>query len=320
MKLFVGIDGGGTKTEFLVCDENGTPLIRFRKGPGNPVDIGIDNCMAVLESGIREIKEVFPDIVIQSVYAGLAGGISGNNRQLVYDGLKALLPAETMVGNSTDALNQLLYECPGQDAGAVIAGTGTVGMSKKAEEVRFFGGYGYLLDRGGSGYDYGRDALYHALCDADGRRERTLIRQLLEEELGDIRKRIPEIYAKGKPYIASFAPVVFRAYKQGDKVAEEIIRSNTKELANLFNSIAAHQAMEVCQVVLAGSVFGSFEIIKKYLDDYLESEFRFILSDAAPVYGTVMQAAVQAGVQDIRRFKENLTIGLLKSDKTEETI
>ena len=306
MELIIGIDGGGTKTEFLACDETGGPLLHFKKGPGNPVDIGIDNCMAVLESGIREIKEVFPDVLIRSVYAGLAGGISGNNRQLVYDRLKAMLSSETMVDNSTDALNQLLYECPGQEAGTVIAGTGSVGISKKAQEVRLFGGYGYLLDRGGSGYDYGRDALYHALCDADGRRKQTLIRLLLEEKLGDIRKCIPEIYAKGKPYIASFAPVVFQAYKQGDKVAEEIIRSNTKELANLFNSIATHQAKAVCQVVLGGSVFQSFEIIKKYLNDYLEGEFRFILSDAAPVYGTVMQAAVQAGIKDLEAFKRNL--------------
>lgn len=310
MELLIGIDGGGTKTEFLACDETGTPLIRFRKGPGNPIDIGMEKCIAVLEGGIRESKEAFPDAVIRSVYAGLAGGISGNNRQVIYTRLKELLPAETLVGNSTDAMNQMLFECPGRDAGAIIAGTGSVGISKKAEELKLFGGYGYLLDRGGSGYDYGRDALYHALCDADGRREKTLIRQLLEEELGDIRKRIPEIYAKGKPYIASFAPVVFEAYKQGDAVAGEIIRANTKELANLFNSIAAHQAKKVCEVVLAGSVFQSFEMIKKYLYDYLEGEFRFILSDVAPVYGTVMQAAVQAEIEDTERFKRNLTAGM----------
>ena len=312
MELLIGIDGGGTKTEFLACDETGTPLIRFRKGPGNPVDIGLENCIEVLESGIREIEEAFPNAAIRSVYAGLAGGISGNNRQEIYTRLKCLFPDETVVGNSTDAMNQMLFECPGRDAGAVIAGTGSVGISKKADELKLFGGYGYLLDRGGSGYDYGRDALYYALCDADGRRERTLIRQLLEEELGDIRKRIPEIYAKGKPYIASFAPVVFEAYRQGDAVAGEIIRTNTRELANLFNSIAAHQEKSVCEVVLAGSVFQSFEVIKKYLYDDLESEFRFVLSDAAPVYGTVMQAAVQAGVKDTEKFKRNLTAGMKK--------
>lgn len=308
MELLIGIDGGGTKTDFLICDENGTSLKRFQKGPSNPIDIGMEKCIAVLRSGIEEIREAFPNVAIRSVYAGLAGGMSGNNKELIYIQLKSMFSEETIVGNHTDAMNQMIFECEGRDAGAIIAGTGSIGISKKAEELKFFGGYGYLLDRGGSGYDYGRDALYYALCDVDGRREKTLIKELVEEKVGDIKKNIPGIYAKGKPYIASFAPVVFDAYKQGDAVAEEIIKANTKEIANLFNRIARHQQKEICEVVLAGSVFKSFDIIAKYLYGYLDTEFRIILSDAAPVYGTVIQAAVQAGIEDMDAFKRNLSL------------
>lgn len=308
MGLIIGIDGGGTKTDFLVCDETGRCLKRFQKGPSNPIDIGMEQCIALLKSGIKEITETFPETDICSVYAGLAGGMSGNNKQLIHTQLMRMFPEETIIGNDTDAMNQMIYECEGRDAGAIIAGTGSVGISKKADELKFFGGYGYLLDRGGSGYDYGRDALYYALCDVDGRREKTLIRNLIEERIGDIKKHIPDIYAKGKPYIASFAPVVFEAYKQGDAAAEEIIKANTKELADLFNRIAWHQQKEACDVVLAGSVFKSFYIIEKYLYDYLKADFHIVLSDMEPVYGTVVQAAVQAGIHDIKEFKRNLSL------------
>lgn len=306
MKLLVGIDGGGTKTDFIVCEISGKVRQRFQKGPSNPVDIGIIKSMEVIQSGVNEIYRTCPDAEIVSVYAGMAGGITGNNKQIIYQELSRLFPPDTCIGNHTDAMNQMLYECEGRDAGAVVAGTGIVGLSKKGDDFSLFGGYGYLLDRGGSGYDYGRDALYYALCDADGRRKKTLIREMIEEQVGDIRKHIPQIYEKGKPYIASFAPVVFEAYRQKDEVAGHIIERNAKETANLMNAIARHQKADVCKIVLSGSVFKSFDIIQEFLKNFLTSDFQFVFSEAAPVYGAVMQAAVQIGVQDRENFKKNL--------------
>ena len=306
MKLLVGIDGGGTKTDFIVCESSGKVRQRFQKGPSNPVDIGIGESMKVLQSGVEEIYHSFPEAEIISVYAGMAGGITGKHKELIHRGLLQLFPESTCIGNHTDAMNQMLYECEGRDAGAVVAGTGIVGLSKKGDDISLFGGYGYLLDRGGSGYDYGRDALYYALCDADGRRKKTLIREMIEEQVGDIRKHIPQIYEKGKPYIASFAPLVFEAYRQKDEVAGYIIEKNAKETANLMNAIAQHQETEVCKIVLSGSVFKSFDIIQEFLQKFLISDFQFVLSKVAPVYGAVMQAAVQIGVLDREDFKKNL--------------
>lgn len=306
MKLLVGIDGGGTKTDFLVCDRSGEVLRRFQKGPSNPIDIGIEQCIAVIKSGVDEICRAFPGSEIISVYAGLAGGVTGSNKTIIYRQLRQLFPEGTRIGNHTDAMNQMLYECEGRDAGAIVAGTGIIGLSKKRDELTLFGGYGYLLDRGGSGYDYGRDALYYALCDADGRREKTIITDMLEEQIGDIRRHIPEIYQKGKPYIASFAPVVFEAYRQNDRVAEHIIQRNTAELANLMNAVARHQESDICELVLSGSVFKAFDIIENFLNGLLEAEFRFVYSEVPPVYGTAIQAAVQVGIQEIGSFKKNL--------------
>jgi len=133
---------------------------------------------------------------------------------------------------------------------------------------------------------------------------------MVEERVGNIRKHIPQIYEKGKPYIASFAPIVFEAYRQNDKVAEHIIRRNARELANLMNAVARHQGGDVCELVLSGSVFKAFDVIQPILNGLLESEFKFILSDVSPVYGTVMQAAVQVGVQNIESFKRNLDSGM----------
>ena len=46
---FVGIDGGGTKTDFALCDENVNILKRVTLGASNPNDIGIDNTLKILK-------------------------------------------------------------------------------------------------------------------------------------------------------------------------------------------------------------------------------------------------------------------------------
>lgn len=216
MELLIGIDGGGTKTDFLVCDSSGIVLKQIRTGPSNPVDIGIEQAIATLNGGLCEIQDSFPDCFIASIYAGLSGGSFGTMKQQINSRLRTLVSPKTIVENDTDGLNPMLYEFAGGDGAAVIAGTGSVGFCKKDGQVLRIGGYGYLFDKGGSGYDYGRDAIYHALCALDGKGEKTLIVKLLEARIGDIRASLPDLYHKGKAYIASFAPIVFEAYRQGD--------------------------------------------------------------------------------------------------------
>ena len=55
IKYLLGIDGGGTKTEFLLSDLNGNEIKRLFLGGSNPVNIGIENTLAVLEKGIKQI-------------------------------------------------------------------------------------------------------------------------------------------------------------------------------------------------------------------------------------------------------------------------
>mgnify|MGYP003310406223 CR=1 FL=1 len=48
----VGIDVGGTKSDFLLCDENENEISRVILGAGNPNDIGIDECITLLGEGL----------------------------------------------------------------------------------------------------------------------------------------------------------------------------------------------------------------------------------------------------------------------------
>ncbi len=57
MKTFLGIDGGGTKTAFLLIDESGRVLASHTEGPAYYLEIGWEEMRAMLARGIRATFE-----------------------------------------------------------------------------------------------------------------------------------------------------------------------------------------------------------------------------------------------------------------------
>ena len=71
--FLLGIDGGGTKTEFLLTDSVGNEIKRLFLGGSNPVNKGIENTFGVLNEGITKICDGL-DFGEISAFAGIAGG------------------------------------------------------------------------------------------------------------------------------------------------------------------------------------------------------------------------------------------------------
>ena len=111
-----------------------------------------------------------------------------------------------------------------RDGCGLVAGTGSSLFVRAGNKgCIHIGGWGYLIDTGGSGYDLGRDAIYMALRSVDGRGRKTVLNHLLEKELGcRVEDAISGIYAGGRPYIASLAHNVFEGRRMGDSVCGEI--------------------------------------------------------------------------------------------------
>lgn len=294
MCLVIGIDGGGTKTDAVLCDNRGNVLNRVILGASNPIDIGIEKSIDVLCDAVDQLG--YDGTEQCSLFAGIAGGMSGNNKRLIYEGLRQKLSENVWIDNHSDAVCALNSGVNTEDGGVVISGTGCVGYLRKKGEIHRIGGYGYLIDRGGSGYDFGRDALYYAYCDIDGRGEKTVLTKQLEKKMGGLIKNLDAIYQKGKPYIASLAPLVFEAYRKGDSVAENIVERNAEEYAKILNRMAELLNEDEGKIVLAGGMWKEFDIIMKHTHKYLRHNLKFIIPVVPPVYGALIQAAQNVGV------------------------
>lgn len=282
---FVGIDAGGTKTDFLLCDENENQIKRVILGAGNPNDIGIDACIELLAKGLDELcADCTPD----AVFAGISGGGYGENAAKIGEFLRSRFP-NSAVANGTDAINLLYSSSADGDVGALICGTGSVIFVRRGGELVRFGGWGHLFDNGGSAYDVGRAAIaYLLLCEETDEEElKSPLCSLLLEKLGcSAHDALNSIYAQGKTYIASFAPIVFEAASREDEAARRIIDMNVEVVANRLNYVYSSLG-DLDEVVCAGGLFNS-PLFLELLSE--QSKLKLSLLSVPPVIGACRRA------------------------------
>lgn len=305
-RLLIAMDGGGTKTDLVLFQPDGTVLRRVLAAGSNPNDSGWEHAEAILECALTALTEEKggPGTSFEAVYAGVAGCISGGNRQHLQQLVRRLLPGAKHAAADSDVVNALTSGVGTGDGCVVIAGTGSVGFARTGGKMIRVGGWGYLFDRGGSGFDFGRDAVSAALCALDGRGPKTMLTELIEQQTGEPLEQATErLYREGRPAIAALAPLVFEAAGRGDKAAIEILDANAKELATLMNTMGRQMPQDVCSTVLAGSLFRAWEQLSPWIVPRLEKVHRFQFPPLPPVYGAALEAMRAAGLEAGEAFE-----------------
>lgn len=290
-KYLLGIDGGGSKTDFLICDTELNEVARKIASRSNPNDIGIEALEALLRKNITALLEEsgIDKSKIVAAFAGIAGLTSSDYAKRVRELLSSLLPSAS-VDALHDGINVLYGAFPFEDGVSVICGTGSSCFVKQKGDIIRIGGYG-IFDLSGSGYEIGRAGLAHALESADGRQKEGVLEELLHERLGGDFVRALDILLKmSKDEIASFAPTVFAAAEKGDATAFAIIEGNMRYIATLINRAADYFEGDF-KVALAGGILNN-PISLACLKDGRTVTDRAVLmkSDRAPVFGAAAKA------------------------------
>ena len=302
MRYYLGIDGGGTKTDAALCDETGRVAARALGPAGNLVDIGVPPYGVLpgelLDGLAQQTGGALPPVA--AAFAGLSGGsdqkIAAACRQLLQD----RLPATPLVAGGDDRQSLLAGGLYGADGCVLISGTGCACTARVNGRLHSIGGWGFLFDGRGGGFDIGRDAVMAALRALDGRGEPTLLRPLLEAELGcGIEEALPGLYREGKRRIASLAPLVFRAAQEGDAAASAILDENMRELAFWLDTAAKDFDGPFPTVVAGGILMKSDDALCR-LRSFVKSETRPVRMTMAPVFGAVIAAMLLDGVPEER--------------------
>jgi len=287
-ELYVGIDGGGSKTEFVLFEEDGTVRKVIRLSGSNPNDRGLDASMDVLLGGMEQL---LAGRTPKAVFAGIAGSSTSDLRTAIATQLQDRF--RTHVSVDTDAANVLSCGTNPDNAMAIICGTGSCVFVRKKEDRYRLGGWGFLLDQAGSAYDVGKDGIRCALGAEDGLQERTLMTERISEVLGgNPYDGIPVIYKKGRSYIASLAPIVVEAAAEGDACALQVLDQNADRLAALIRT-AVKRFGTPEEFVAAGSFFKN-NLFRTMVEE--KADVHLTMPEAPPVYGACVEALRMEGV------------------------
>lgn len=284
---YLAIDGGGTKTTFLLADARGNEICSFKLGPSNPNDVGMEETKRLLTEGIVRICGGSCGRII--LYAGIAGARTGNNKEELLRFLGTFGFEKAGCGSDVDSLIAM-----GEHARQIfmILGTGIIAFAKKDDEIYRVAGWGQLFDGAGSGYDLGRDAICAALYASDGTGAQTVLTELFKQKLGmSAADHLGQFYSGGKPYIAGFAPLLFAAEAAGDPVAVDILRCNIEHMAAIIRAAAAKLCASPVEVLLTGGLIDAqSDTIMPLLAKELGNGFHLQRCEQPPVYGALRLA------------------------------
>jgi len=271
--LYLGVDGGGTKTRAVLLDEEKTLVGEAFAGASNPLRVGVEtavlNIFGAINAACDAANKTRADIVAATF--GLAGVRRLDLRQRVRERI-AQKSGIKIVEVVTDAEIALYGATLGKAGIVIIAGTGSICYGKNERgETAVAGGWGPLAGDEGGGASIARRALQEIAKASDGRAMPT---RLSEAGIDYFRTSTPEnlliaIYAPqiDNTKIAGFARLVVETAKQGDEVAVEILREAGFELGIAANAVIKKLNLQRKKVPIGyvGSIFRAGELITSSL-------------------------------------------------------
>ncbi|MEP6883124.1 MAG: BadF/BadG/BcrA/BcrD ATPase family protein [Gammaproteobacteria bacterium] len=308
MKIFLGVDGGGTKTDFLLIDDLGRVLASRREGSAYYLEIGMEALRTMMLQGIRRTLA--------------DAGVSPNDVSFACIGLpaygedSALLPRLDAIADGLLPAHQ--YRCmndmvcgwasalAGRDGINIVAGTGSIGYGEFEGRSARAGGWGELFSDEGSAYWVARAGLTLFSRMSDGRADQGPLYELLRRHF-KVRADLDVCAAVYGPppmtrsELAALAPMVSRAAHAGDRQAQCIIEMAAQELAAVVHAVRDQLGAPQQQplpVSYSGGMFHQDSGLTRALESILakgERCYEFAAPRFAPRAGAALYAAKLSG-------------------------
>lgn len=293
MKYYLGIDGGGTKTTAIICDENAQLISRFVGESINYNSVGMETARKNLKA---TVDGVLPnDVKLNAAFIGMSAISERADDEFTKKLCEGIIDCDKITMDSDVYIGLEAMRCDGS-AAMVISGTGSMAVGRLPDgEIIHTGGWGYILGDEGSGYAICIDALRAAICGYEGSAEKTLLTDAVKEyyQVNDMLELIDIFYDPPMPRseIAKLAPIVFKC-AENDGVADAIIRNHAQLLANTVSALLS-QLPEGTPLGLWGGIFENYEKFRNLFSASVNERFpetEINVLEYAPEYGAVFAA------------------------------
>ena len=242
MKTYLGIDGGGTKTKFILCDADGKVVADATLPTCHYMQVGLAGVTRVLSEGVEAVLRgagASPGQVA-AAFIGLPGyeDIEADKPKLERAVADAMGAIPHWTGN--DSENSLAGTLAGACGISLICGTGSIACGRNAAgKVMRSGGWHYAIGSDeGSGYWIGIELLRLFTRQSDGRDERTSLYEAIRSKLalredGEVITRVVEEWGLDRTKIAALSRLAGELYALGDPNAARILDRGSAELADM---------------------------------------------------------------------------------------
>lgn len=253
--LFLGVDGGASKTITVVVDAVGQECGRHATGGTNYAVIGLDQAVTrVWGAAAEAVRTAGGVLPVSAAWLGLAGIDRPQDQEVLLPRLRGLAEVVHLTNDGELALSAL----DGAVGVALVAGTGSIAVGRDPHGASArVGGWGHIIGDEGSGYDMGRMALQAVARAIDGRGPATtLLRAITEHwELKAPSDILGRVYPQGdKAAIARLSSLVLREARAGDSVGRSLVDRAADELA--LAATAAGDALNFPEGELALALTG----------------------------------------------------------------
>ncbi len=301
MANFLAVDAGGSKTEFLLADENRelgralTGTIKRVNADAQTADANLRNALSELE---RNTGVSMRDVTRTCV------GTSGNTVPLVTDWLQESFARHVagpllLVGDVDIALDAAFF---GSRGVLVLAGTGSNVAARVASgEIITAGGWGPILADQGAGHWIGIEGLRRGFLARDEGRPTELLEAARQFwNLPTVDALIEFANTQPSPrYGSKFAREVVACADRGDTVAQEVLDQGGADLAYLVRLLIERmkamdgEAFHVPAVAFAGSILAKVKRMRTAIENSLRLRYpdiRIIEEPVDPVRGALWRA------------------------------
>ena len=285
----LGVEGGGTKTAWVLAEREGEELRIVDQGKLPAANFRL--------ATPERLRTIFLELPREIDRAGifLAGCGTAADRQSLARLCAEIWPTAKIITGS-DRDSGLAAALGHADGIAVNAGSGSSVTGRRGDKIENAGGWGHILGDAGGGYFLSIQALRLILREYDLHRgEVQFTAKVLHAlSLNTLDELVRWAQIADKMEVATLAPVVFEAAANGDARVMEIIEEGAQVLTEYTEAVATRLHLLAPKVILLGGLFHRDSIythafrrrLKKNLPDA-----RVATAERAPELGAAWLAA-----------------------------
>lgn len=267
---YMGIDGGGTKTRYMIIDQDMNILIDFESETIHIHQIGADELRNRLESNIdlacRKINITPTDL--NFVFIGVPGyGESQIDKEII-DRIVADVMKEIPYEVDNDGVVGWAAGCGCLPGINIVAGTGSIANGRNKDGVSLrCGGWGPNIGDDGSAHWIGLRVINEYTKQKDGRHPKTCLVDIIEQayDITYLYEIVDIVFNRlklSRPDLAKFSAVGAQAAQNGCVACQNIFNQAAHELALHITTLAKQLELKEHFIVsYSGGVFKSGDTI-----------------------------------------------------------